>query len=769
LSHFASLGHYFLPVCNKGRAFTAFTSTIRDPLLTIRIRRLNLQRLQLMVSLSTRRTKTFILQTTIAAVLFAPSFVSAQETGSEDSTVVYPAEYFTEYAPTSAQDMLDRIPGLTGGPSGGFGGGNSGSGGRGFGGGSGGSEVLINGKRTAGKNNQTSDVLRRIAATQVNEIQIIRGTSGDLDVRGSGQVINVVLTEELSANSVSYGANVSRSFDSEMRPGGSAALSGKSGDLTFLLSGNATSRYENSLSREVSKLGDFSPNDAIKENRIRDQMTYEFSTNLGYDISANSSVRLNALYGITDAPNSVRRVITNQKVNPNTLTTELEDIPNEKDNWEVGSDYEYRTATGNRFKLLAIANKENNDTTRERFKVLSDSSTQKNLFIDTKTITDERIVRSSFTMGVTDTQDIEFGVERAQTILDSELILGLLSSTGTPSPAAGGLVPQKVSNANSQVEELRYEPFAIHNWQINSQMSLETTLLYETSTITQTGDVSNVRDFNFVKPKIDFRYDMTSNLQLRGTIEKVVNQLSFNDFVAANDDQDNDASTQAGNAQLRQEWLWKYNFRTEYRIPNDVGVLTSDFFYFQHNDVIERLDVTRVGGRLQSANGNIGDGWQYGMNLSASVRMGMVNLPNLLLTSTLNLQDSEITDPFLGIKRRFQNFQRGRFTLEFRHDLPSIRANWGMQYFDRVDGGMSRYDLEYIEKSVGDPRVNLFLERVDRRGITYRFDAGALTNGQQYRERYRYVGRASNNILEEFEDWQQGQGIQYSFKINGSF
>ena len=263
-----------------------------------------------MVFLSTPRTKAFILQTAIAAVLCAPSFVSAQETGSEDSTVVYPAEYFTEYSPTSAQDMLDRIPGLTGGPSGGFGGGNSGSGGRGFGGGSGGSEVLINGKRTAGKNNQTSDVLRRIAATQVNEIQIIRGTSGDLDVRGSGQVINVVLTEELSANSVSYGANVSRSFDSEMRPGGSAALSGKSGDLTFLISGNATSRYENSLSREVSTLGDFSPNDAIKENRIRDQMTYELSTNLGYDISANSSVRLNALYGITDAPNSVRRVIT---------------------------------------------------------------------------------------------------------------------------------------------------------------------------------------------------------------------------------------------------------------------------------------------------------------------------------------------------------------------------------------------------------------------------------------------------------------------------
>lgn len=719
-----------------------------------------------MVFIPTRHAKAFLLQTTIAAVLLSPSFVSAQETGGEDSTVVYPATYFTEYSPISAQDMLDRIPGMS--STRGMGGGG-GPGGRGFGGGGGANEVLINGKRTAGKSNQTREMLGRISASQVSEIQIIRGTSGTLDVRGSGQVINFVLTEELSSNRLSYEANISRAFDAEISPGGSASLSGQTGALTFLFSANASSGYSHSVSREVSTLGDFSPNDAIKENRIRDQASYELSTNLSYDINANSSARFNALFGTTDGPTNVRRAITNLKVNPNTLTIELEDTPNERDNWELGGDYEYRTATGGRFKLLAIANQANSETTRERFTVLSDNSAQKNLYIDSKSVTDERILRSSYTMGVTETQDIEFGAERAQTILDSELVLALLSSTGTPSAETGGLVPQKVNNANSQVEELRYEPFVIHNWQINPQMSLETTLLYEASTITQTGDVSNERDFSFVKPKVDFRYDMSSNLQLRGTIEKSVNQLSFSDFVSANDSRDNDAATQAGNAHLSQEWLWKYNFRTEYRIPNDVGVLSSDFFYFKHYDVIERMDVTGAGGSLQSANGNIGEGWEYGMNLNASVRMGMFNLPNVLVTSTFNLQDSEITDPFLGIKRRFQGYQRGNFTISFRHDLPSISSNWGMQYLDRLDGGVSRYDIDNIEKSVGDPFLGLFVEHVDRRGITYRFDASSITDGQQYRERYRYVGRISDNILKEYESWQQGQGIRYSFKINGSF
>ena len=724
-----------------------------------------------MVLPSVLRSKAFYLHTSIALLLSTATGAIAQEVNEENSTVVYPADYFTEYAPISAQDMINRIPGLGegGAPPGGFGGGNASSGGRGFGGGSGGSEILINGKRTAGKNNQTSELLSRISASQVNEIQIIRGSSSELDVRGSSQVVNVILDQELASNSISYETTLDRYFDSEILPGASAALSGSSGALNYLFNIKASSPYNHSVTREKSILGDFSANDKIKESRVQDRDSYEISTNLGYDINANSSIRLNALVGIEDGPTDVHRAILDLTSTPNNLTIELEDIPSDKDHWEIGSDYEYRTASGNRFKLLAIANQEDLVVTRERFKLLDDGSAQKNLYLNTASVTDERIVRGSYTMGLAQNHDIEFGIERAQTILDSNLAYGLLSSTGTPSAATGGLVPQSVSNANSKVEEMRYEPFAIYNWTISPKLTLETTLLYESSTITQSGDVDNERDFSFVKPKIDLRYDMTPNLQLRGTIEKSVNQLSFSDFVASNDDTDNDAATQAGNAQLRQQWQWKYNFRTEYRIPNDVGVLTAELFYNQHKDVIERIDVTRDESNLLSANGNIGDGWEYGMNLSASIRMGMINLPNLLVTSTLNLQDSEVTDPFLGIKRRFQNFQRGRFTTTFRHDIPSLRANWGMQYFDRVDGGMSRYDIDDIEKSVGEPAVNLFVEYVDRRGITYRFDAGALTNGRQFRDRYRYVGRASDMILEELESQHTARGTTYSFKISGNF
>ncbi|MGB4247881.1 MAG: TonB-dependent receptor, partial [Pseudohongiellaceae bacterium] len=229
--------------------------------------------------------------------------ISAQETTENDSTVVYPATYFSEYAPLTAQDMLNRIPGVGsatggggGGPGGGGGGGNPGGGGRGLGSG-GGDQVLINGKRSAGKNNDTRGMLSRINANQVDRIEIIRGTSGALDVRGSSQVINVVLFEELSSTSISWEANMDRYADHETQPGGSVSVSGQTGALTYLFSAQAEPRYDHYISKENSVLGDFSDNDEVREDRIREQTSYQYSTNLSYELTPNSSVRLNGLYG----------------------------------------------------------------------------------------------------------------------------------------------------------------------------------------------------------------------------------------------------------------------------------------------------------------------------------------------------------------------------------------------------------------------------------------------------------------------------------------
>ena len=710
---------------------------------------------------------------TLTLLLLAAQFVSAQDNVGDDSTVVYPASYFAEFNPVTAQDMLDRIPGVgsaTGG-GGNFGGSRQGggNGGRGLGSGSGGSQIIINGKRTAGKNNQTSGQMDRITAEQVDYIQIIRGTSGELDVRGSSQVVNVVLFEELSSNSLSFEANMDRYLDHNTAPGGSLAYSGQSGALNYVLSAAAEPRYDHGVSKETSVLADFSLNDEVREERIREQDSYDLSVNLDYEINLKSSARLNGLYSQNDNPTDVLRYTTDFRVNPSLTAIEREEIPGDRDNWEIGGDYEYVMDSGSRFKFLFISNRNDSASTRERFDVFADGSESKDLFLDLASTTTERIVRASFTRGFLEDQDIEFGAERAQTTLASSLALGLPDSTGTPSADFGGLVPQNVSNANSTVEEIRLEPFIIHNWNINSRTSLESTLLYELSQISQSGDVNRKRDFDFIKPKVDLRYNLTPQLQLRGSIEKVVQQLRFSDFVASNDPQDNDSLTLAGNENLRQEWFWKYDINAEYRLPNDIGVVDANIFYHRHTDVISRIDVSPSEDDLQSANGNIGEGDMYGITLNASIRMRMFNMPNLLVTSRLNVSDSNITDPFLGIDRRFSRFGRGRLNLGFRHDVPKWNMNYGLEWSNRFDSNEKIYDIDDIADFIGEPNTTAFVQFVDSRGITYRFDARNATSNLQCRERQRYIGRINTGILEEIEDQCATSGRVVSLKINGTF
>lgn len=706
--------------------------------------------------------------------LLLTNYATAQhDHGGEDSTVQYPASYFSEYAPVTAQDMVDRIPGIaevTGTDvqvASGNAGRSLGRGGRGLGSG-GGQQILVNGKRTAGKNNQTRSMLDRITADQVNYIELIRSTSGDLDVRGSTQIINVVLFEELSNTSVSYEVNMDRYADKENLPGGSLSVSGQTGALNYLFSAVAEPRYDHRVSKEDSILGNFAPNDQIREDRIRDQTTYQYSTNLNYQISENSSARLNGLFAENEYPTDVMRATRNLRVSPNTFLLEREAIPVEQDNWEIGGDYEYKWANGSRFKILFITNEDTSTTTRERFVLGANNTERKNLFVADATVAQERIVRGSYTMKVLDDQDLEMGVERAQTILDSQLRLGVVSPVGTPSLAFGGLVPVTVPNANAKVEEMRYEPFVVHNWQLNPRMSLESTLIYELSEITQTGDVFNKRDFRYLNPRLDYRFNVTNTFQIRASASKSTRQLSFSDFVAASDKDDNDYSTQAGNSNLEPETFILMDVNAEYRLPDDIGVLNAGLMYMEHYDKIERIDVSTPTAIL-SANGNIGDGDMWILRGEAAIRMKMFDMPNLLVTTSGELRDSEIRDPFLGINRRFTNYERGNFQFGFRHDVPRFNLNYGINLNSRFDGNNKRYDIEDIEETTGEPILNAFVEVIAFGDITFRLEARNATEDLQCRERTRFVGRISADILKEIEKQCNTSGRVLSLKMSGTF
>jgi outer membrane receptor for ferrienterochelin and colicin len=142
---------------------------------------------------------------------------SEEADDTANSTVVYQASFFAQYNPLSANDMLERIPGLNlGGPGSGRGGGGD----RGLGTGG---NLLINGQRIAGKDNSTQDQLDRITAAEVERIEIIRDTSGALNVRGASEVINIILLEAASRSSTRVELVDRLNHDDTFETGGSLA------------------------------------------------------------------------------------------------------------------------------------------------------------------------------------------------------------------------------------------------------------------------------------------------------------------------------------------------------------------------------------------------------------------------------------------------------------------------------------------------------------------------------------------------------------------
>ncbi len=707
-----------------------------------------------------------------AGLLMASCQLVAQDSAALDSTVVYPAEYFAQFSPVNVNDMIDRVPGIavalnSGATSGGGSTSTTNNNSRGLGSGA---QILIDGKRLAGKDNEARTQLSRIAASQVLHIEIIRGTSGDLDVRSAGQIINVVLREALSETTVSVEAGAVAYHDGEVIPQGSIVYSGNRSGLNYLVSAERRSAYEALESWEDSLNANFSPNDRILVDQVRDQANVALNGNLTYDLTLNDRIALNMLYNETDPPTSLDRAITNLNRRPPVTTWEREAIPSERDGWELGGDYEHQFANGSRYRFLFIANDESHDTVRERFTGASrDSTTRKNLYLATDTRTVERIARTSYNFQMSSSQGVELGVERALTRLESALRMGM-PLNGTPSAAHGGLVPVAVPLANSTVQETRYETFAVHNWQINPRMALESTLLVEFSEIKQWGDVRNERDFRFPRPKFDYRFDVNSATQLRLSVERYIAQLSFADFTASSANaRDEQQAIVAGNSELEQEKAWRYTVNMEYRLPQDKGVLNANLFFYDVEDAIGKIDISPSPTSLLSANGNTGDGEIYGINLDASVRYSFFGLPPALLTAGLLVQESTTIDPIGGFERRVVPYDRGNYRLGVRQDLPALGLSVGVNFRAGIEGNRRIVDIDKIDV-IGVPQtLNLFVEKRGYAGFVYRLDANNINDGERCRTRDRYAGSLVYGIVSEYEDNCSITGPQFVFNVRKTF
>jgi outer membrane receptor for ferrienterochelin and colicin len=680
---------------------------------------------------------------------------------SANSTVIYTADSFSQYNPITASDMLDRIPGISlrgGGP-------GSGRGDRGLGTGG---NLLINGQRIAGKGNSARDQLDRITAAEVERIEIIRDTSGALNVRGASEVINVILLASQSRSSTTVELVNRLNHDDTLETGGSVAWSKQVGNFQALVNLEARPNYENRDNREV-RLG---PNNEVVgtlfETNIRDQQENTLSSNMSYSLG-DHRMQLNALIREGDHPRPVRRDFVDFTDAGLVNRIEEEDVNREESNWEVGGDYEFSFDDGSRLSVLFVANNEIRNNVRERYSANpAEEGLSKNLFIDSRQERQEFIIQGNYNFSITETQSLRVGIESADTQLDSSLLIGSSSGSEPASASVGGLSPLlSVSNPGTKVQEIRYEGFAFHNWTLSDRSSLESSLVYETSEISQTGAVNKTRDFQFWRPSFDYRFNITENFRVRGTVKRSVSQLSFSSFAATTNEEDRDLNALAGNPELEPQTSWDYEGQLEYRLPNDGGVISSNISYSDIDNYIGRINATIDPNEPLSATGNVAPAKRWAMFNRASIRLNSLSLPNAILGVTLGLFDSEIIDPFLKTKQRIGG--RGFAGINFRHDITSLGLSYGIDYSHSIWGGNYDIDIKTITRNDRERSLDLFVSKVWFEDWTFRLESDNTLGASRCRYRQRFDGTTINGAISLIQDSCSSRYRRLNLSIQTTF
>lgn len=713
------------------------------------------------MNLNLKKTRTLMLGVALCALSMSTAF-SAQTTSSsgDASIVTYDREFFVQYAPVTLLDMLQRVPGAPEilnanrqqrGGGGGRGAQNQGE--RGFG--SGGDQILIDGKRLAGKSNNINDTLGRVSADTVEKIELIRGAASGLDVQSQGLVINIVLAE---------GASTSTTFwkvTSETKQGhdpGFEFLVSHSGaldklDYVFSAERTANNGY---FTREEQF---YSPQDIQTGDRIVDtgfhQRGWKFNSNLTYNFEDGAVLRLNGLFETEDQNNDEDRIRTGDSPS-NILWERSED----KGNWEFGGDYTRNLGSLGRLKALFVVNRAKEDQFIDRSQDL-DTTPFIYTIEEAHEVKKEKIIRASITNNLIASQSIEVGGEAAINTFDKSF-----DSQDRDLATDPFLVE---AEDNVEIQENRFEVFVHHTYNFSDALVMQSSLTTEFSKIVADNifpdNTFSRRDtsFTYFKPRINLRYDVTARNQLRATVEKKVSQLDFNNFVTRFDQRTEEFKF--GNTNIRPEQLWEFLAAYEHRLDNDGGSIEFEGFYRSYTDKIARVDFTDYvdfafseidtegffalppndavrdyindfGSGFIAKSGNVDNATSYGVNVKGSLRLGFVGLTDAVFSAKYTYEKSKVIDQFTKMEQPFQRVNEHRWDLNYRHDLTGLGLSYGGRAVFSSDAATS--DINYYWPFSPQASLSLFAEYNIFAGIKLRIDAKQLTQKRGLSTQFNY-------------------------------
>jgi len=622
-------------------------------------------------------TKTILLATT--ALLLTAGAASAQTPdtqqaapqadASQQGILVFRPEFFADQRPNTAQDMVGRIPGFNV---------VDGDGSRGFEGSVG--NVLVNGSRSASKNDTGSAVLSRTLASQVERIELVRGGAPGIDMQGFAVVVNVITRTESSRQSI---LTLSGNIFAGGRDlfGGSWQFTAKEGERTWgvtLSDGISMSDADGVgpvIRRDaggvIIRQEDFFNNQFGGNTSIRGN----FATPL-----MGGKVDLTARYGVNDY----------HSINLQTSLTTLREnlFANDGSGGEFGVVFTRPLSARMNLETRFIHQSNDFDNVSTSRTRISGVDSPEQRFISEGNES-ETIARALVRFERSPALTFEGGGEVAYNRLETEQAF-----------TVGG-VPVPLPSTSVTVEETRGEAFGKATWRIRPTMTLEGGLRMEASTITQSGDADQEKSFFFAKPRVLVTWTPMANNQIRFRFERELGQLDFDDFAASSNlDEEN---VLGGNVDLEPEQRWITEATYERRFWTD-GIVSVGL---RHDKIVDAIDVIPLDGGL-SAVGNIGDGTLDQLALNILVPTDRFGWTGGRVGFRNTWSHTEVTDPTTGEARAVSGVRPSQATFTIAQDIASWKLQWGGAYVAKLS--QTRFDPDQTSGFRGADRLEFWAE-----------------------------------------------------------
>ncbi|MDO9489543.1 MAG: TonB-dependent receptor, partial [Sphingomonadaceae bacterium] len=582
----------------------------------------------------------------------------------------------------------------------------------------------------------------RIPAEIVERIEIVRAPRADQPSEGVAGTLNVVTKESAAFDGGFLKGGALINEDGKIRPSGSIAYADGKGDTTMWGALNYQGRRNPKKKTTDFFDGEF---EEFTGRELQDD------TRDGTDISGNFELttrsdagrfRINALVVDTDRDEDETSLVF-EGDSPADLELDEVEIQRERisqQTYALSADGELTVGPGELGGAVAWSGYR--DKTRTETDEGDDLTDAELVERETLDIRDSEFSETLFyAFGDADAVRLKIGVDLLQKERDGTNRVFEIDGTDVDEDTAPGAI--------FTIKEKRYDPYARVTFNPTAAITIDAGLRYEiTRRDTTSDDGTASYDAESLNPSAHLRWAPNDDGQFRASIARTVRRPDY-DLISpyTQEEEPADEDDLIGNPTLANERAWGVDVGYEHRVGTN-GIVGVNLFYRDISNLIQLVDTGEVasGGGSVYRPQNIGDGKTWGVEFDLSTSLDLIGLPDTGLFANYTYLDSDVTDPFTGVERRFNNQPRHVYNIGFIQNVRPAGVSFGASLSGRSRAFESQLD-ETVELRYGQD-LEAFIEKRFADRFVLRLSAQNLLDRKKKEDFRFFDGDSVEELLE---------------------